>query len=465
MSAVAGISMSMGMEVSGSADERNSMTDLLESRGMRFFLGHQAGQLGTPDAVVASAAVPEDNPELARARRSGMPVFLYAEYLALLMSSKRGIAIAGTHGKTTTTSMLTWLLDEGGSLDPLAVCGGVMRNYGANARFGGGEYLVAEACEYNRSFLSLHPYVSIITNVEPDHLDTYATFDEVKKAFGLFIKSTHRDGFSVVYGDDPAVGELVSFMHPGQCSPPPDRVVTVGLGAGNQYIIDDLNEQRGRYRFTLRDARSVGRDELNIGLTAPGVFNCVNAALAAVCALRLGVPPSGIEHAFGRFRGPERRLELLGSWNKNQVYTDYAHHPTEIHATISALREMHPGKRLIVLFQPHQYSRTVFLFDGLAETLAEADEVVITEVYRQRDEERHVRAVNGRRLAESISRMTDGRADGPGRTGGRCVYVHDKDDLPGWLESRGLHDSVVVFMGAGNIDDTARKFMPQGPCR
>ncbi|MFW6181430.1 MAG: UDP-N-acetylmuramate--L-alanine ligase [Spirochaetota bacterium] len=455
VSAVAGLSLAMGMQVTGSANEDNNLTRALAARGMRFFLGHRAGQAGAADAVVRSAAVSPDNPEVAGARRRGVPVLLYAEYLGLLMSDRRGVAVAGTHGKTTTTALITWLLDRGG-LDPLAVCGGVMSNYGSNARFGRGGYLVAEACEYHRSFLFLKPRVAMVTNIEADHLDYYRDLEEIREAFGRFLSGIHPEGCAVVNGDDPGVREVIRSVRlreegygtegarggrgaAGYGAAP--LLVTVGTGPSNSYRIGGLSQRGGRYRFTL-EGEGAG---LHVMLPLPGRFNCINAALAVVCALRLGVPSQVIEEAVRSFRGTWRRLELLGSWRGGPVYTDYAHHPTEIASSLEALREAHPDKPLTAVFQPHQYSRTVLLFDGLVESLSRADTPVVTEVYRQRDTDEHVRSVSARDLTGAL------RARNP-----RALYAGDRDRVPGLLREHSPAGAVVLFMGAGDIDETAR---------
>jgi UDP-N-acetylmuramate--alanine ligase len=452
VSAVAGVSLAMGMRVSGSADEDNSLTRALAGRGMRFFLGHRAGQAGAADAVVRSAAVSPDNPEVAEARRRGVPVLLYAEYLGLLMSDRLGVAVAGTHGKTTTAAMITWLLDRGG-LDPLAVCGGVMANYGSNARFGRGEYLVAEACEYHRSFLFLNPLVAVVTNIEADHLDYYRDLEEILEAFDRFLGRTRPEGTAVVNGDDPGVWEVIRRVRSGEGArgysgaTGAPRMVTVGTGPENSYRIGGLSQRGGRYRFTLAGEGA----ELDIVLPLPGRFNCLNAALAGVCALLLGVPAEAVEDAVRSYRGTGRRLELLGTWRGGPVYTDYAHHPTEITFSLAAIREVHPGRPLTAVFQPHQYSRTALLFDGLVESLSRADTPVVTEVYRQRDTDEQVRAVSARQLAGAI-----------GRNNARALYAGGLDRVPGLLRAHSPEGAVVLFMGAGDIDETARDMLGRG---
>lgn len=462
VSAVAGLSLSLGMRVSGSADEENSLTRALTGRGMRFFLGHRAGQAGRPDAVVMSAAVRRDNPEVVEARRRGVPVYLYAEYLGLLMTGRRGVAVAGTHGKTTTTAMISWLLDRGG-LDPMAVCGGVMANYGSNARFGRGDVLVAEACEYNRSFLFLKPWVAVVTNVEADHLDYYRDIGEIREAFARFLGGVRPGGLAVVNGDDHGVREVVRgvrFREGGEHAGPEGasagipglsgsgpRLVTVGTGRGNSCRIEDLSHEEGRYRFTLAGEGV----RMRIRLPLPGRFNCHNAALAGACAFLLGVPAENIERGFEAFRGTGRRLELLGTWRGGPVYTDYAHHPTEITASLSALREAHPGRRLTAVFQPHQYSRTALLFDGLVGSLSRADIPVVTEVYRQRDTDEQAHSVSARQLAGAI-----------GQKNTCALYAGGLDQVPGLLREHSPEGAVVLFMGAGDIDETARDMLGRG---
>jgi UDP-N-acetylmuramate--alanine ligase len=438
MSGAAEISMRRGMRVSGSANEDNGLTRRLRGEGMTFYLGHRAEQVDDPDAVVVSAAVPEGNPEILEARKRSIPVYLYAEYLGHLMRGKKGIAVAGTHGKTTTTSMIAAILDRAG-YDPSVVCGGVMKAYGSNARFGEGECFLAEACEYNRSFLSLDHQVSLVTNIEPDHLDYYRDMEDIRGAFAEFIAAT--GGCAILNGDDENVRSILEGRDLAGLT-----TRTVGFGPENQWRVIHPACAGGTCDFSLRG----GGGEMRIHLPAPGVFNCLNAGMAAVCAEFLGVPGETIVDALRSYVGTERRFDLLGSIEGNPVYSDYAHHPTEIRAVVRSIRETHPERRIVAIFQPHQYSRTFFFLDEFAQALGSADVVVVTGVYRQRDNENFARSVSGRDLYERIRR----EASPPGG----CHFVERKE-LIRHLRSATPEESVLLFMGAGDIDELAREYV------
>lgn len=437
VSAVARIAMESGMYISGSAIEENELTAGLQKRGMAFHLGHKPEYLGNPDAVVKSAAVPESNPEVKEARKRGIPVYLYSQYLGMLMSIRQGIAVAGTHGKTTTTAMLARIFSDAG-LNPAVVCGGVMSDFSSNALHGGGEYFIAEACEFNRSFLHLKKRYSIVTNIEPDHLDYYRDIDDIKTAFGDFLYSTDSRGFSVINGDDLNVTDILKAE--------PDaigRCINVGEAESNEFRISRIRSTNGRYSFDLTENRQT---LLSIDLSMPGRFNCMNAALASVCSFRIGIDAECICQALKTFKGIERRFELLGQIYGCPVYSDYAHHPTEIRVTIATLRQMYPSKKIITVFQPHQYSRTRLLFDGFVSALNTADGILLTDIYRQRDNEQYAASVSGRDLYTGLKKSR----------GGSVWFVEEKEDIPGFIKRMQFGDAVLVFMGAGDIDVVAR---------
>jgi UDP-N-acetylmuramate--alanine ligase len=440
VSAAARIALEMGATVSGSADTENDQTRELGSLGMVFRLGHRAENVRGADAVVASAAVPACNPEIVEAERRAIPVYLYSRFVGMLMGLKKGIAVAGTHGKTTTTALIATILSRAG-LDPTVVCGGVMRGFGTNALFGGGDHFVSEACEYNRSFLDLRKRHAVVTNVEPDHLDYYGSLEEIEEAFRLFLKTTEPGGFAVVNGDDGGVRDVLAGLEG-------PAVITVGEGASNDYRIAELRGTGGRYSCTLkRGLRTV----LSLRVPVAGRHNCGNAALASVLALLLGVERRAIEDGVSTFEGTERRLEHLGRVGRSELYTDYGHHPTEIRSTLGALREMHPDEGVCLVFQPHQHSRTIELFDDFVKTLSGADLLVLTEIYRQRDSETHVGRVTGKDLFDAVSREAP-----------NARFVPDRADIPRVLGTLADSCGVIVFMGAGDIDETARTYAETG---
>lgn len=438
MSAAAEITMASGVQVSGSALEENELTRRLTDLGLTFSHGHSARHSRGSDVVVVSAAVPEDNPEVAEARQRGIPVYLYSEYLGRLMEDKRGIAVAGTHGKTTTTAMMATIAHLA-DLSPTAVCGGVMREFGSNALIGTGDLFIAEACEYNRSFLHLPKKFAIVTNIEPEHLDYYSGLDEIREAFKTFMESTDAHGFVCVNGDDGTVRELVESL--GNSI----QVLKVGHGRDNQYRVDSQMRERKGYRLHIHGE---GFSDFSADLPVPGKFNVMNASLAAVCASNIGISGAVIRDALEQFKGTERRLELLNSADDRLIYSDYAHHPTEIKATLQALREEHPGRTIALIFQPHQYSRTSHFFHELISVLQMADRLVLTEVYRQRDREGAELAMNSSLLYRELQ----------SHMGERVILLSDREKIPAFLEGEAVRDEVVLFMGAGDIDDVAREY-------
>jgi len=434
VSAVAGISLEMGMTVSGSADRENDLTRELVQKGMRFSPVHSAGNLQEPDLVVMSAAVPENNPELVEAKRRGIPVMLYSRYLGTLMEGKNSIAVAGTHGKTTTTAMLTSILHRAG-LEPSAVCGGIMGGFGSNYVAGAGDCFVAEACEYNRSFHDLRHRLAIVTNIEAEHLDFYRDLEEIREAFRIFVRNA-EEGFTVANGDDANVMKALKGLD----------VVWVGFGESNRWRVQAQPESDGCYRVRITGE---GR-EMETKLPVPGRFNCMNAALSAVCAAGLGVDTGTAESALAHYAGTRRRLEYLGERSGRKVYSDYAHHPTEISAALRALGEKYGEDGICVVFQPHQYSRTAIFFDALAGALASARCAVVVPIYKQRDESGE--GVSGRDLAEKLMESM----------GERAGFAQNLDEAVRFLEGRESCGNVVVFMGAGDIDEWALEYGSAG---
>jgi UDP-N-acetylmuramate--alanine ligase len=441
VSALALISLESGYSVSGSADIENEQTELLKSKGLRFFLGHRASQVNRPDVVVRSAAVPAENPEIREAQRKSIPVYLYSEYLGTLMGEKKGIAVAGTHGKTTTTAIVAMIF-TGAGFDPTVVCGGVMNNFSSNAVYGKGDYFISEACEYNRSFLDLRKRHCIVTNIETDHLDYYRDINDIKQAFHDFLLRTDPGGFAIVNGDDEHTRDVLRGISENE-------VYRVGFGMENHYRIAGIQNRNGFYSFQL----IYGKDDiLNLRLSVPGRFNCLNAALSAALALKVGISHEIIEGSVRSYSGTKRRLEYLGTVGGNPVYTDYAHHPTEIRSTLETLREIHQGLRICAVFQPHQYSRTVKLFHGFVEELLKADIILLREIFRQRDSDVAVGSISSRDLLAELKKTTKKK---------KIVFIEDNIRLFSLLNDYDNKNTVIAFIGAGDIDDIARKYVDQ----
>jgi UDP-N-acetylmuramate--alanine ligase len=374
MSGIAELLANLNYEVSGSDARRSDVTDRLAGLGVRIGIGHEAANVGDADVVVVSSAIAPANPEIAEARRRHVPVIPRAEMLAELMRLRFGIAIAGAHGKTTTTSMVAVMLERAG-LDPTAVIGGRLSAFGSNARLGQGEYMVAEADESDRSFLKLSPSIAVITNIDHEHLETYGTFDRLVDAFVDFAGRVPFYGAVVACLDDGPVREMLPRI--GR------RTITYGFSdaadvAGHSAQSDGRSSQCA-VRYSIRGVPG-GSGEGTIALKVPGLHNLQNALAAVAVGLELGVPFGRITQALAEFRGAERRYEVRGSASGVTVVDDYGHHPTEIAAVLRAARSGNPG-RIIAVFQPHRYSRTRDLLGDFGPALSEADVVVLTDIY------------------------------------------------------------------------------------
>ena len=364
MSGIAELLANLGYIVSGSDAKRSAMTDRLGAMGIRIAIGHDAGNVGDADVVVASSAVRPANPELREAARRQVPVIPRAEMLAELMRLKTAIAVAGAHGKTTTTSMIALVLERAG-LDPTAVIGGRLSAFGSNARLGRGELMVAEADESDRSFLKLFPTIAVITNIDHEHLENYGGFDDLQQAFVDFANRVPFYGAVIACADDPNLTAILPRMT--------RRVKTYGLDAATAGITaSEVNLAAGGASATVR-----GHGRLT--LRVPGRHNLQNALAAVAVGLELGLSFDRIAEGLAEFRGAERRFDVRGEPRGILVVDDYGHHPTEIAAVIAAARAF--NRRIVVAFQPHRFSRTAALMDAFGPALAGADHVLLTEIY------------------------------------------------------------------------------------
>ncbi|HWX12454.1 MAG TPA: UDP-N-acetylmuramate--L-alanine ligase [Trinickia sp.] len=433
MSGIAEVLVNLGYQVSGSDLARSGATDRLASLGARIEIGHDAGHIEGADAVVVSTAVRSDNPEVLAARRLRVPIVPRAVMLAELMRLKQGIAIAGTHGKTTTTSLVASVLAAGG-LDPTFVIGGRLTSAGANARLGTGDFIVAEADESDASFLNLLPVIEVVTNIDADHMDTYGhDFARLKQAF---IEFTHRlpfYGIAVLCVDDPNVREILPFV-----SKP---VIRYGFAADAQVRGVNVFARDGKMYFT---AMREDAPPLDIVLNMPGTHNVQNALAAIAIATELEVDDAEIQRALADFTGVGRRfqrygdVEIAGGGHYTLV-DDYGHHPVEMAATIAAARGAFPDRRLVLAFQPHRYTRTRDCFEDFVNVLSSVDALVLTDVYAAG--EAPIVAADGRALARAV-RVT-GKVE--------PVFVDTVDDVPQALAAF-VHDGdVVITMGAGSI--------------
>lgn len=444
MSGIAEVLCTLGYRVSGSDNADNAVTRRLVPLGACIHRGHAAANVHGADCVVASSAIKRDNPELAEAHALRIPIVPRAEMLAELMRFRRGIAVAGTHGKTTTTSLLASVLGEGG-LDPTFVIGGKLLAAGANARLGGGDWLVAEADESDGSFLRLNPLVAIVTNIDADHLENYGgDFARVQAAFAEFLHRLPFYGLAVLCIDDPEVAALAADTS--------RHVMTYGFAPGADVRAEDVSQDGAsmRYVLCLPDG-----SRTRVRLALPGRHNVLNSLAAAAVGWQIGVDAGAISRALEKFEGIGRRFNLLAQLTTAkgatvQLVDDYGHHPKELEAVFAAARGGWPDKRLVVAFQPHRYTRTRDLFDDFAGVLSSVDALVLTEVYPAG--EAPIAGADARSLARAI--RARGRID-PIVVGGAADLA---DVLPDILQDGDL----LLVMGAGDIGAAAQQLAANG---
>lgn len=435
MSGIAEVLAHLNYTVSGSDLAASATTRRLEGEGVRVTIGHAADNIAGADAVVISTAVKEDNPEVIAAREKRIPVVPRAQMLAELMRLRRGIAIAGTHGKTTTTSLVTSILAEGG-IDPTFVIGGRLNAAGANARLGSGEFIVAEADESDASFLFLSPVISVVTNIDADHMETYGhDFERLKGAFVDFLNRLPFYGVAVLCADDPNVCSIVPQVT--------KQIVSYGFSEGANFRAENVVAEGGRMHFTcVRVNGSVSR--LDITLNTPGMHNVLNALAAIAVATEVGVGDAAIVKALAEFKGVGRRFQRYGevalpAGGSFTLVDDYGHHPVEMAATLEAARGAFPGRRLLLAFQPHRYTRTRDCFEDFVRVLSTVDALCLTEIYSAG--EAPIVAADGRSLARAL------------RVAGRVepMFVEDVAALPQTIMDVARDGDVVLTMGAGSI--------------
>lgn len=445
MSGIAEVLANLGYTVSGSDLSTTSTTQRLSSLGIRVSIGHGAENIVGANAVVVSTAVKADNPEVVAARMAEIPVVPRAQMLAELMRLKHGIAIAGTHGKTTTTSLVASILAEGG-LDPTFVIGGRLNAAGANARKGSGDFLVAEADESDASFLFLSPVVAVVTNIDADHMETYAhDFGRLKQAFVEFLNRLPFYGVAVLCQDDPNVREIMPQI--------PKQVVRYGLTPDANIYAENIRAEGGQMHFdAVRVNGSISR--LPIVLNVPGVHNVLNALAAIGVATEVQVGDDAIVKALADFKGVGRRFQRYGevpcaNGGTFTLVDDYGHHPVEMAATLAAARGAFPGRRLVLAFQPHRYTRTRDCFEDFVKVLSTVDALLLAEVYPAG--EQPIVAADARALARAL------------RVSGKVepVFVESIDDMPDMIREVVMDGDVVLTMGAGSIGAVPGKVSQQ----
>ncbi|TMV52929.1 UDP-N-acetylmuramate--L-alanine ligase [Paenibacillus mesophilus] len=427
MSAIAKVMLEMGYRVTGSDLASQELTDKLAAKGAKVFIGHEASHVRGADIVVYSTALPKDNVEIAEAERLHIPILHRSQMLAKLMESHKGIAVAGAHGKTTTTSMISLVMEECG-LDPTYIIGGEIMNVGSNAKAGSGDYVVAEADESDGSFLRYRPHYAIVTNIEADHLENYdGDFGKLKLAYSQFLSQVASGGQAIVCIDDADVREVLASV----------AVDTISYGLDQAADYTASNVRLGDRRVSF-DVEHAGRRLGTLELSVPGRHNVYNALAAFIVCREAGVPFAGFAAAIKLFRGAKRRFQVLGESGGILVIDDYAHHPTEIQATIGAAKAT--GKRIIAVFQPQRYTRTYFLFEQFSRAFGEADEVVIADIYSPAGE-RQIEGISSEKLVELI-RLNSNE---------RVRHISTVGEVTDFLLGFVKDGDLVLTMGAGDI--------------
>ncbi len=426
MSAIARVLVDMGYKVSGSDMARKELTDKLVSRGAQVYIGHEAKNVLGAQVVVYSTDIPRDNVELVEAKNQNIPLIHRSEMLARILNERSGIAVSGAHGKTTTSSMISLVMEKAGA-DPTYIIGGEIVDIGSNARAGKGPFVVAEADESDGSFLKYHPEIAVVTNIEPDHLENYeGDFENLKKAYREFLSNVKEDGTAVVCADD----EYIADMLPGvRCN-----YITYGLEKPADYTAENVVYGDRTVSFSVKK----GEEPLGqVKLTVPGRHNVLNALATIIVCLQAGIGFPAIAEAIKSFRGAKRRFQVIGEAQDVLVVDDYAHHPTEIEATIQAAKST--NRRILAVFQPQRYTRTFFLLDAFSRAFSEADQVIIADIYSPANDTKM--EVTAQALVDLIKQNSNENT----------VYMPTKEDVFEHLMQVVKPGDLVITMGAGDI--------------
>ncbi|AFH65047.1 UDP-N-acetylmuramate--L-alanine ligase [Paenibacillus caseinilyticus] len=427
MSAIAKVMLEMGYQVSGSDLAQQELTEKLAAKGAQVFIGHEAENVKGADVVVYSTALSKDNVEMAAAEELNIPILHRSQMLARLMNAKKGIAVAGAHGKTTTSSMIALVLEHCGS-DPTFIIGGEIMNVGSNAKAGKGDWVVAEADESDGSFLQYHPTIALVNNIEADHLENYnGDFENLKKAYAQFLSQVKADGKAVVCLDDAYLSGMIPQIQ--------SEVITYGIHSDADVTAHNIVLGDRKVSFeVMRGGELLG----TISLSVPGKHNVYNAMATLITCMEAGLTFAQVAEAIKEFRGAKRRFQVLGEVNDILVIDDYAHHPTEIEATILAAKAT--GKRIIAVFQPQRYTRTYFLFEQFSRAFPDADEVIITDIYSPAGE-KQIEGITSAKLVELIRQNSNANV----------AYVPTKEEVQNYLLGSVQPGDLVLTMGAGDI--------------
>jgi UDP-N-acetylmuramate--alanine ligase len=438
MSGIAEVLFNLGYDVAGSDLRASAVTERLAQRGVEIFIGHAADNVGSADVVVSSSAVDEENPEVIAARAARIPVVRRAEMLAELMRYRHGIAVAGTHGKTTTTSLIAAIFGEAG-LDPTFIIGGLVNSIGSNAQLGAGRILIAEADESDASFLHLQPMVTVVTNIEADHMETYGgDFAVLRRTFLDFLHNLPFYGIAVLCIDDPVVRGLLPDIS--------RQVITYGIADDADYRITDIQRNGLSTAFVVR--RPGEAQPLAINLNMPGTHNVLNATAAVVVACDDGLPDAAMQRGLANFAGVGRRFTRLGELSfpggKAELVDDYGHHPTEVRATLESIRQAWPARRVVMVYQPHRYTRTRDLYEDFVAVLSSCDVLVLLDVYPAG--EAPIPGADSRSLTRSIRQR--GQLE--------PIFAERIDDVPELLSTLVQDGDVIITQGAGTVSRLAQ---------
>jgi len=433
MSAIAKILLEMGYEVSGSDIKYSEILNKLQNQGAKVFIGHDSQNVKGADLVVVSSAIPQNNPEYMEAQKQNITILHRADLLSLLMSQKKGIAISGAHGKTTTTSMISLILEKNG-YQPTVLIGGELNDIGGNAILGKGEFLVAEADESDGSFLKLRPYVAVVTNIENDHLDYYKNMENMKKAFIRFIENVKEEGFAFLCVDNDNVRDILTGLK--------KKIFTYGMKYNADYMPKDIVLKGISSIFGVYyRGKFLGDIELNV----PGIHNVYNATAAVGVGHQLGINIKDIASALKIFKGAQRRFQSIGEVNGIKIFDDYAHHPTEIKVVLKTARLLNP-RRIYAVFQPHRYTRTKLLADEFGTAFFDADEVVVTKLYSAGEEP--IPMVSSHLIVDALKKNNV-----------NVKYIEEKEDVINFLINKLVPGDLVITIGAGDINKVSYELL------
>ncbi len=438
MSALAQILLERGYKVSGSDLVENPITKNLQNMGARIYFGHNEKNISKDtDLVIVSAAITEKNPEIKAAKKLGIPIITRGELLGKLMDEKVGIAVTGTHGKTTTSSLLAEIFEHA-KLDPTIAIGGEVGNIGGNAKSGKGKYFIAETCEYKRFFADISPHIAIITNIEEDHLDYYKDLDDIKRAFSDFTKNIKKDGFLLACFDDDNTREIAEDFD--------GKVISYGISKeGLNYQSCNIKVEDHLQKFSVsKNGSDLGEFELRV----PGIHSILNATAAIAVSLECGIKLGIIKESIANFNGAVRRMQVKGEFEGITVIDDYAHHPTEINATLQALKSFYPKRKIWCIFQPHQHSRTRMLLDSFVSSLHLADEIIIPKIYPIRDTPEDIASVSGDNVVKLLKMQ-----------GKSAKYIPDFKDTVKELRANAKEGDIILTMGAGPVNKIGEMYL------